>query len=235
MSFLTWQWEMMAARRPVTPLADQIAAAAGGAANINASFLYGVNATLATGLASWADANGTGATIAQATGAKQPTDTGSSYALDAVTKGIKGAFTVNGPTIVFLAMMQTTWVNNLYLFDGNTVDSGASFQKGSTPQIQMYSGAFFAPGTGPTLATWVVLTLTFNGASSSFRINENAAVTGSAGTVHNMDGFALGGFAQTNAANAAYRAVILCPAGSIDSAKEVAIRAVLYSAYGITP
>lgn len=105
------------------------------------------------------------------------------------------AFALAQPETVYFVGSQVGWTANDFILDGAaTNNSGALKQVTATPQYFAYAG-----GTGSltnsdfAVGTNAIVSVVFNGANSSNRVNRLAAVTGSSGdAVRSMNGIVLG-------------------------------------------
>lgn len=222
-----------------TTLAQQLVAAAGGAANVAATFLYGVRATTSGGTVSaWADANGGSPSIVQATGSKQPADSGGAYVFDGINDDLKGLFTIaDEPVTYFVVAKMNAWTTNKYLLDGGAADQGVWFQNGVTPQTNLFvSATGGGNNTDLAVGTYGVLTLEFNGASSAITVNNGTPTTTTTGAGKTKTGLTLGGAGNgtSNFSSVAYKAAFLTT-GTRSAGEKAAIKALLYAAYGVTP
>lgn len=99
-------------------------------------------------------------------------------------------FSLSQPESVYFVGSQVSWTLNDYFYDGNGNSVMGLTQTTGTPQINTYAGTFVGT-TSPAIGSRFVDTAVFNGASSSHRLNKDAAVTGSSGA-QNATGFTLG-------------------------------------------
>lgn len=163
-------------------------------ANLAAHFKLNTGITSNGGAVSqWADQSGNGRHLKQATATNQPALQGDgSILFDGVDNFLKcDAFTLNQPETIYLLGKQVTYAGSDRVCDGNTAASGAIFQSGVSPQIQITAGAGAATNGNWTLDTYFALAAVFNGASSVIHVNGSTATTGDPGAA-NMGGFALG-------------------------------------------
>lgn len=119
-------------------------------------------------------------------------NTFSSLYFDGVDDYLKtGGFTLNQPTTIYLVAKQAAWSDTKRFFDGITLNAGSVYNQTSSPGI-----AFRAP-TGSTttnnflLNTAGILSVVFNSANSSLRVNRLSALAANVGT-NAMGGFTLG-------------------------------------------
>lgn len=109
-----------------------------------------------------------------------------------------GPFVLGQPITIYIVVQQVTWTSGDYVIDGITSNGGAVIQTTSTPQLNINAGSSVAANTGLSLKTMGILTVVFNGATSSLQVGQAAATTGNAG-VNSMSGLTLG--ASGGAAN----------------------------------
>ena len=141
--------------------------------------------------------------LVQLTAGKQSTILSGSATFDGVNDYMKAnPWVLVQPETLYFVGKQVTWTNNDALFDGNTTDSMEILQELTTPKLRALAGTFSNELTTFPLATNGVLSVVFNGASSSLRLNRTTAITGNFGA-SNGSGFTLGstGGAAGNFAN----------------------------------
>lgn len=114
----------------------------------------------------------------QGTDANRPPYANGALTFDGANYFIQtGALTLNQAFAMFVVFTPTAWANNARI-----VNSGSTLltQTGLTPQIAPYAGSF---GTvySATLSTKIVVGVQFNGASSFYKVNQLASVTGDLG------------------------------------------------------
>ena len=143
-------------------------------------------------VSSWGDKSGNGNDLVQATETNKPTWNSNGVLFDGVDNFMKAvAFTLIQPEFIYIVFKQVTWTSNARVFDGNSGNSGTLVQNGTTPNLNAYAGAFSTASTDLTLDTYGIVRVLFNGASSTFQVNDNAQTTGNFGAA-NMGGFQLG-------------------------------------------
>lgn len=150
--------------------------------------------TEAGGFASqWDDYSGNGRHLVQGTGTNQPAYSAGVFTFDGVDNYMKitADAALIQPTTLYFVGKQVTWTNNEYLWDGNTIASCFVRQIDLTPQIEAYAGTGSANSSDLAVNTYGIVCAKFNGASSSLRVNNNAAITGNFGA-GNMGGLYLG-------------------------------------------
>ena len=165
----------------------------------------------------WGDKSGNGNDLVQATETNRPTWNSNGILFDGVDNFMKAvAFTLVQPEFIYIVFKQVTFTSNDYILDGNTNNSGGLFQVISSPDLRAYAGSFSTIDSNLVLDTYGIARVQFNGATSTFQINEETQITGNFGT-NNMGGFTLG----NNGANTVYSNI---------EVKEVIIRNVADSA-----
>lgn len=215
------------------PLAQRLLAAAGGSTNVVGTFLYGVNATTPSSvLSAWADANGNGATLSQATGSKRALDSGSDYVFDGVDDFIKGSFTWTAPNILILVVKQIAFTSGNYIADSvnNTITLR---QFNPSPGFSTNIGTL-ANNNDLPIGTYGVLSALLNGASSDTQVNARTAVTGAAQSA-DPGGLEIGAASNnTLVSNIAVKAA-MCLKGTTSVAQRAAAVSILVAAYGVAP
>lgn len=91
---------------------------------------------------------------------------------------LTAAFTFVQPITRVSAAQIVTWNINTYLWDGGILNRAILDMTGSTPQVQMYAGAFGPLSTSMTVGTNHVATEIFNGASSKLAVDNGTYATG---------------------------------------------------------
>lgn len=163
--------------------------------NMVAWFRKGVGITSSGGLVSaWADQSGNGRNYTQATGSAQPTlQAGGTILFDGTSDFIKTAgFTLNQPWTRYLRIKQVSWTSGEYFCDGASINTGAIFQSGSTPNIVMFAGAVGPSSTALAVGAWGSVAAVFNTASSVIQVGGTTSGTANVG-VTNPGGLTLGG------------------------------------------
>ncbi len=134
----------------------------------------------------------------QGTAANQPILTiaasGNYLTFDGSNDYLKSAaFSLSQPETVYFVGSQVTWTSGDIVYDGNSGSERMIVgQQTGSPQLQIFGGTTYTASVSPTLATNIVLSSVFNAASSSNRLNRNAAATGNPGASA-ANGFTLGG------------------------------------------
>jgi hypothetical protein len=203
--------------------------------NPAAWFRFGQGIASAGGLVSqWNDQSGNSRHLVQATGTNQPAlNANGSILFDGVDNFMKcAAFTLNQPETVYLLFRQVTWSDVLRVCDGDTLNTGAIFQNGVSPQIRAHAGLNTGLNGNLAVNAYGAVAAVFNGASSLTQVNSTAVVTGNGGA-SNMGGFTLG--ADGNGAqvtNIEVKEAILYAAAH-DAATRAAVIGYLMSVGGI--
>lgn len=140
----------------------------------------------------WGDKSGNGNDLVQATETNRPLWSADGILFDGVDNFMKAAaFTLVQPEFIYIVFKQVTWTNGDYILDGNGTNVGYLRQLGVTPELQAYAWTASANDSNLSLNTYGIARVQFNGASSTFQINENTQITGNFGAA-NMGGFTLG-------------------------------------------
>ncbi len=103
------------------------------------------------------------------------------------------AFGLIQPSFIYIVFRQITWSINDFIFDGSPVSSTGRFiQDTLTPGLTIRAGGLpSAINNNLALNTFGIARALFNGAASTFQINETPQLAGNYGA-NNMDGFSLG-------------------------------------------
>jgi len=172
-----------------------------------------------SGVSQWGDFSGNGNHLKQAIDANRMTKEADGSVLgNGIDQFLQAdTYTLVQPEIIFVLGRHLSWTSDDRWFDGNAADSGTLFQRTSTPNLGIFAGAQ-AGNISLALNTTGVVTVVLNGASSSIQLNNNAPVTGNAGT-SSMSGFTLGakGGGVGGFGNVQYQEVIVCSA-TLDTA-----------------
>jgi hypothetical protein len=142
-------------------------------------------------ISSWRDKLGSGRDLLQINDLLKPLWNG--YVLfDGAGDSLKTSpFAWNQPEYLYLIIKQKTWFVNSILLDGNASGSSMIYQSFPTPKLTAYAGINSGKNSDLLVDTWGIVRLFFNGASSKFQVDANAAITWNCG-VNNMGGFTLG-------------------------------------------
>lgn len=142
----------------------------------------------------WAAKGGaaTGKNLLQGTGINQPLWVSpGTIRFDGVDNFLKSAaFTWNQPCYVYI-LFKYTWVLNATIFDGNLTNYFRLNQTVSSPNMSLYAGSSLNSNPDLQPNTWGIIRALANGANSKIITNDNAAVTGNAGT-RNAGGLTIG-------------------------------------------
>ena len=140
----------------------------------------------------WGDKSGNGNDLVQATETNRPTWNSNGILFDGVDNFMKAAFTLNQPEFIYIVFKQVTFTNVDKVFDGNSANTGFLTQSSPSPELKIYGGSALSTGNGDlALDTYGIVRVLFNGASSTFQINETTQITGNFGA-SSMGGFSLG-------------------------------------------
>jgi hypothetical protein len=152
-------------------------------------------AVTGAGVSQWDDSSGNGRHLLQGTDAARPAkNADGSVLFNGTTHFLKtNAFGYNQPNTIYLLFRQISWTLNDYVWDGNILNSMRVLQNAVTPNLAYDTGGagLIQMANGPTIGSYGVLAVVYNGATSSGQVNQNAAATGNAGAT-NGGGFALG-------------------------------------------
>lgn len=162
--------------------------------NLAAWFRWNQGITVTgSGVSQWNDVTANARHLKQGTDTNRPAkQSDGSILFDGSDNFLKcDAFTLNQPETVLLLARQKTWTGLDRIFDGNTATTGMLRQVTVTPQVSVSAGSSLSNSSSWTLDTYAVLAVVFNGASSSFQVNNGTPITGDAGS-NNMGGFTLG-------------------------------------------
>ena len=141
----------------------------------------------------WADKLGSGHDLIQNTGINQPLWVlNDGILFDGIAQFMKTAtFTFNQPEMIYIVFRQITWTNDDRVFDGDTTNSAAVYQSGTLPDVKLYAGSTSGANSDLIMGVFGIARVLFNGANSSFQINETPQIVGNFG-LSNMGGFTLG-------------------------------------------
>jgi hypothetical protein len=188
-----------------------------------------------SGVSQWDDISGNGRHLKQGADANRPAlQADGTVLFNGTSHFLKcDAFTLNQPETVYLLFKQVSWTASDTFFDGNADATGRLYQLSSSPSMQASAGAALAVMAGPAIGSVGVVSLVFNGASSSASVNNGAATTGDAGA-SNMGGFTLGtrGSTVDRFANIQVSEAIIFPAAH-DAATRARIVAGLMARHGV--
>jgi hypothetical protein len=172
-------------------------------------------------VAQWNDQSGVSNNNLTASGTGKPTysaNAGKPYlTFDGVANFMKAtAMTLNQPDHWFIVMNLITWPTNKGVADGNTVNSHLLYTYPSTPSVTVYAGGFGA-AFNPSLGSFGMADIKWNGASSKGRFNLAGEILGDSGT-SNAGGLTIGG-GGNNAlnCNVAFSEIIIYPSIQSDT------------------
>lgn len=138
--------------------------------------------TEAGGFASqWDDYSGNGRHLIQGTGTNQPAYAAGVFTGDGADNYMTAtSWTETQPTHIIGVFRQDSWTSNDRIMDGTALSSAEMRQRTATPNLSLYSNgaAFIDSVPDPAIGDWFISAALFNGTSSHFKINGNAA-TGS--------------------------------------------------------
>jgi len=139
----------------------------------------------------WADRLGSGHNLLQGGGANQPTwSMADGVLFDGATDYMQTLpFVYNQPQFIYFVGRQVTWSNLDYIFDGINDDFMSLSQKIGIPNLIANAGAVLN-NVNLAVNTFGIIRLLYNGAVSTFQINETASVNGNLGAA-NAGGFTL--------------------------------------------
>lgn len=161
-------------------------------------------------VSSWTDKTGLGHHLVQ-TGADalKPSLTADGVLFDGSNDFLSAVFAWNQPCQVYMDFKVVAFVSPKYIFDGSTADKTALYEADLSPVLRVYAGTSSNENTNLVVGTFSIVRILFNGASSSFQIDETAAITGDYGA-NNAGGFWLGGSNQAGVySNIKVRRIIL--------------------------
>jgi len=157
-------------------------------------FNTGITVT-GSGVSQWDDQSGNGYHLKQANDANRMTKEADGSILG---NGIDqflvtDAFTeLSQPNTIIMLFNPITWTNTDNVYDGISATKRHSlFQTNVTPQMKINAGSSTASAIAPALGSDVIVSLAYNGASSSMQVNNETPVTGDAGT-NGLTGLTLG-------------------------------------------
>ena len=149
--------------------------------------------TIVTGVSQWNDLSGNGNHLKQATGAKQPTQSGGGLRFTRTSSQMMqtSAFTLNQPETLYIVGQQVAWTSGACLCDGLTLISMVLQEITASPQFNPYCNGSGTNNSGWAVGTNAVITAVYLGSSSLSRVNRIAAVSSNIGVL-NAGGFTLG-------------------------------------------
>lgn len=140
----------------------------------------------------WADRSINGNDLTQAVTGQQPTWSSDGILFDAIDDFMSNVgFTLGQPIMIYAVLRQITWVRYNRFWEGDVSNGGVVYQTPSSPDITAYSGILSTPSPNLVLNTFGIIRVKFNGASSTFQIDDNSQIAGNFGT-NDMNGIWLG-------------------------------------------
>lgn len=180
--------------------ASEIAARAAGTLSDNSGLVLNADFTnVAEGASTFTESSSNAATVTiNSTGSKPAQIVGSPQLLfDGTAYDMRtGASTRNQPRTMYLVLNQVVHTVGNVLFDDDSLGVAQTMslrQHTATPKLQPFAGTDTVGLDNSTLAVgaYGIATIVFNGASTTFQINQQTATTGDAGA-NNADGISLG-------------------------------------------
>ena len=142
-------------------------------------------------MAVWADRFGSGRDLLQATPAEKPLLTADGVLFNGTDEFMQTlTFPFVQPEMIYIVFNQITRTLFDYIFDGFTDVGGGLSQRGASPKLECVNGALSGENGNLQLDTLGIVRVLFNGASSTFQINETTVIEW-AGGGNDMDGFTL--------------------------------------------
>lgn len=193
----------------------------------------------------WDDLSGNGHHLEQASGSLQPTWNASTANGQPAIRGglaanvhLMASWAYSQPVHVFHIVKQHGWTNPRYLYNlrGSTSVTCGVYQRGGSPAVRMHAGSEVAQTDGPAVGgSFGLLQHYFSGSSSFAQLNNNTPATGNAGTSSptGLTIFANGTSSGTNSDTEC--AEMFAYGGEITGDNLAALKAYVYSRYGITP
>lgn len=131
------------------------------------------------GVARWED-RWFGRHVSQSTTSRRPANASGIISFDG-NDALQKVFTLEQPCTVYALLRQDVWSNVAVVIGGAAADGGL-YQYSSSPNLCAYASAFGPQATQATIGSFVAVCMVLDGASSSVRVNNNAAVVGNANT-----------------------------------------------------
>jgi hypothetical protein len=179
----------------------------------------------------WSDVSGNNRHLLATTTAR-PTWSTTGITFDGTANTMRVEFAWVQPEFIYIVFKQITWTDGRRIFDGINNNRGILHQKTTTPDLVAYAGGS-SGAVSPTLDTYCIVRLLFNGASSKMILNGNAAVTGNFGSFE-MEAFVLGSAGEGgNFSNIQVKEIILRNQDDGAGTEEAAIMTYLNAKYTI--
>lgn len=149
-------------------------------------FRQGVGVTITgAGVSQWTDQSGSGNHLLQGTDGNRPDyDESAIITFNGTDDFLKCTnFTLNQPSQVSILFNPITWTFNDSIFDGSITDRCrlAQWQPGNRLTLINSGGEVVADNLDATPGAFHAVSTLFSGASSSIKVDNNAATTGNAG------------------------------------------------------
>ena len=149
---------------------------------------------------------------------------------------VTGAFTYTHPVSIYLVMKQIAWTDNTWPLGGVTSIALGVAKTMASPNVKINTGGTMTPfgGDAWTLNTKAILTLIFNGASSSLTVNSTSYTGDCTGGGTGSGGIVLGAFNSAGAAPASIQVSEgIFRTGADSAATRLAIQQRLAQIHGI--
>lgn len=140
----------------------------------------------------WYDQSGNARNATQATASKQPKIVSSGSVLagangkpamqfDGSDDILIVAWSHSQPTTDSVVIKISTYTSIKYITASYNQDNYIWANRGASPQMQQYAGAWVSSNSTGSIGSWQLCTVGFNGASSFIQVNANSDTTGNAG------------------------------------------------------
>ena len=196
MEFVSMGWNKQMGGAPVGFLPSDLA-------NLElwTRFNQGITVT-GSGVSQWDDQSGNGNHLKQGTDTNRPSEEADGSILFGGGNDFlkTDAFTLEQPETIYLLCKSVTWTDFEYFFDGNTGSTGLLYQRGVTPEIQMFAGTAVNSSTALVVGNYGAVSVVFNGANSYLQVNDSIVGPNDAGAL-DMGGFTLGAKADSTQAS----------------------------------
>ena len=128
--------------------------------------------------------------LLQAVGSNQPLWTPDGILYDGIDNFMKAVFTFIQPEMIYIVFKQLVWFSGNIIFDGSAFFNGALQNRPPSPGMVVRAGIESSVNGNLPLNTFGIVRVLFNGANSSFQINETAPIVGNFGSTA-MNAFTL--------------------------------------------
>jgi hypothetical protein len=144
-------------------------------------------------VSAWKDCLGSGNDLGDGTNAwTRPIWSANGILFDGSNDFMKtAAFTLNQPVTIYIVLKVVSFSAWMTIIDGGTANYGALLERATTPTIGAFAGTNALETGDLAVNTWGIVTIVFNGASSSIQVDNHDAVTGDAGSA-NPGGIVIG-------------------------------------------